>query len=70
MPRKPLTYARLSPDGKLVYRLDDHHDWGWQRRVADRLGVGESTISDILKGRRPMSHSLRTLVNEMILEKR
>lgn len=35
---------------------------GWQRRVAEHLSVPDSTISDILAGRRGMSAAVRDKV--------
>lgn len=46
-------------DVRLLRSLVPDHDWGWQRRVAAILGVSDTTVSDIIKGRRKMSADLR-----------
>jgi len=45
--------------GRALYGQLSH---GWQRKIAAHLGVADSTISDVVNGRRPLSDNMRDKV--------
>lgn len=60
--------ALLRKLGEVLY--DGQIDHGWQREVAIALGVSDSTVSDVVRGRRVMSQELRAGVLAKLEEMR
>lgn len=65
----------VNADGNLLRKLgevlyDGELDHGWQREVAVALNVSDSTVSDIVRGRRKMSQEVHAAVIEKLEELR